>query len=157
MYERLSPALLALSVLMLGLSLVAPLLAGEGERPSGRMLLATTTVLWDLARNVAGDLWTVEYLVEPGHNPHSYEPTPQDMVKAQKATLILYNGLNLDAWVVKLLSGRMSSKMVRATEGLEPYLLTVPDGPYAGREDPHLWMDVKLVVKYVERIRGVLS
>ncbi|MEM0383340.1 MAG: metal ABC transporter substrate-binding protein [Candidatus Caldarchaeum sp.] len=157
MYERLSTALLALSVLMLGLSLVSPLLAGEGERPSGRVLLATTTVLWDLARNVAGDLWTVEYLVEPGQNPHSYEPTPQDMVKAQKATLILYNGLNLDAWVVKLLSGRMSSKMVRATEGLEPYLLTVPDGPYAGREDPHLWMDVKLVVKYVERIRGVLS
>lgn len=115
--------------------------------------MTTTSIICDFASKVAGDLWKVECLVPPGVSPHVYEPTPADMVKASRASYILYNGLNLDAWVVKLLRGQNAHKLVRVTEGLEKYLVKIPDGPYAGHEDPHLWMDVSLAIKYVENIR----
>ncbi|MEM1964670.1 MAG: zinc ABC transporter substrate-binding protein [Candidatus Caldarchaeum sp.] len=158
MLDKTSPALITLSTLLLVLNVLTPFYVGSekaGSAGQDRMILATTSIIWDMARNVAGGLWQVEWLVEPGKNPHTYEPTPQDMVKAHKATAILYNGFNLDAWIVKLFSGRWSGKLVRVTEGLEPYLLKIPDGPYAGREDPHLWMDVLMAVKYVDRIKDV--
>lgn len=157
MYENASASLVALSLLTLVLGVATPLLGETEDSPPEKVILATTSVIWDLARNVAGELWTIEYLVEPGKNPHGYEPTPADMAKAQRAAAILYNGFNLDEWAVKLLSGQMSGKMVRVTEGLEKYVLKVPDGPYAGREDPHMWMDVSLAVKYVDRIKEVLT
>ncbi|MEM4407786.1 MAG: zinc ABC transporter substrate-binding protein [Candidatus Caldarchaeum sp.] len=158
MLEKTSPTLITLSTLLLVFNLLTPLYTGsEKAEPNGHegTVLATTSIIWDMARNVAGGLWRVEWLVEPGKNPHTYEPTPQDMIKAHKAAVILYNGFNLDAWTVKLLAGQWSGKLVRVTEGLEPYVMKIHDGPYAGHEDPHLWMDVLVAVKYVERIRDV--
>jgi len=122
---------------------------GSGDR----VALATTTIIWDLARNVAGPGWRVEYLVEPGANPHSFEPTPMDLRRAAEADLILYNGFAVDEWLLRLASANTRARVVRVTEGLEGLALTVPDGPYAGRVDPHMWMDVGLAIRYVERIR----
>jgi len=153
--QRLTHTLTILAALIIVVNVTAPAAIPETRRDE-RLILATTTVIWDIARNVAGGLWEVESLVNPGQNPHNYEPTPQDMVKAAKASLILYNGLGLDSWVERLLSGQWRGKMVRVTEGLEPYMLKVPDGPYAGKDDPHLWLDVSMAVKYAERIRDVL-
>ncbi|MEM1923182.1 MAG: zinc ABC transporter substrate-binding protein [Nitrososphaerota archaeon] len=123
---------------------------GGGE---GRVVLATTTIIWDFARNVAGPSWRVEYLVPPGRDPHTFEPTPRDIVKAAEATLILYNGFTIDEWILRLVKASSKARVVRVTEGLEQYALIVPDGPYAGRMDPHMWMDVGLAIRYVENIR----
>ncbi|MCS7109905.1 MAG: zinc ABC transporter substrate-binding protein [Candidatus Caldarchaeum sp.] len=153
MISDISKPLLTVSILLLLSILAAP---QSVPPPSGseKTVMATTSIVCDFVRNVAGELWNVECLVEPGVNPHTYEPTPFDMAKASKASLIFYNGFNLDAWVVKLLRGQNAGKLVRVTEGLEPYVITIPDGPYAGREDPHMWMDVLLAIKYVENIRN---
>ncbi len=152
---KISQQLIGLAFLLLILNTYAFYTTQTQPSVEERTVLTTTSIIWDLTRNVVGDIWKVEYLVEPGKNPHVYEPTPQDMIKAHKARIILYNGFNLDAWVVKLLAGQWGGKLVRVTEGLEEYVLTVPDGPYAGREDPHLWMDVSLAIKYVEKIRDI--
>ncbi|MCS6784402.1 MAG: zinc ABC transporter substrate-binding protein [Candidatus Caldarchaeum sp.] len=151
MISGISKPLLAVSILLILFIPAAP--RSTPPSSSERMVMATTSIICDFVRSVAGDLWNVECLVEPGVNPHIYEPTPFDMAKAIKASLIFYNGFNLDAWVVKLLRGQNAGKLVRVTEGLEPYVIKIPDGPYAGREDPHMWMDVLLAVKYVENIR----
>lgn len=126
--------------------------AGRGDR----IILATTTIIWDLVRNVAGPGWRVEYMVEPGRDPHTFEPTPRDMRKAHEADLVFYNGFEVDRWILRLVSASSRAKIVRVTEGLEGYALVIPDGPYAGRTDPHMWMDVRLAMKYVERIRDAL-
>lgn len=156
MIEGVSKPLLAISIAFIALVPAAFPRNIGGEVETEKMVLATTSIICDFARNVARDLWTVECLVPPGSSPHTYEPTPLDMVKASRSSFILYNGFNLDAWVVKLLRGQNAEKLVRVTEGLEPYVVKIPDGPYAGKEDPHLWMDVKLAVKYVENIRDAL-
>jgi len=149
-----SRLLLAASIFMLVLGLATPYYVAS-DTVESRLALATTSVICDLARNVVGGLWDVECIVAPGQSPHTYEPTPEDMVKAEKAKVILYNGFTIDAWVAKLLASQNKEKLHRVTEGLEPYILKVPDGPYAGREDPHMWMDVELAIKYVERIRDI--
>ncbi|MEM0349596.1 MAG: zinc ABC transporter substrate-binding protein [Candidatus Caldarchaeum sp.] len=149
-----SRLLLAASIFVLALGLVSPHYMVP-EAAEQRLALATTSIICDLTRNVVGELWDVECLVAPGQSPHTYEPTPEDMVKAAKAAVILYNGFAIDTWAVKLLSSQNMEKLHRVTEGLEPYLLKVPDGPYAGKEDPHMWMDVNLAIKYVERIRDI--
>ncbi|MEM4405336.1 MAG: zinc ABC transporter substrate-binding protein, partial [Nitrososphaerota archaeon] len=69
------------------LFLLTPLLqpyvgSGDSAGGGGRVVLATTTIIWDLARNVAGPGWRVEYMVPPGRDPHTFEPTPRDFVKA---------------------------------------------------------------------------
>ncbi|GBC71598.1 Putative metal ABC transporter substrate-binding protein Hpf [Candidatus Calditenuaceae archaeon HR02] len=144
--------LAALIILLLPFPITYVGVAGGpgGER---RVALATTTIIWDMARNVAGPGWRVEYMVMPGRDPHTFEPTPRDMVKAAEADLILYNGFTIDAWILRLVTASSRAKVVRVTEGLEKYALLVPDGPYAGRMDPHMWMDVGLAIRYVERIR----
>ncbi|MBI3022804.1 MAG: zinc ABC transporter substrate-binding protein [Thaumarchaeota archaeon] len=148
-----SGVLISLGILMLVAAGITPSLS-TGSLPQGeRLAVATTTILWDVARNVAGDLWRVEYVVEPGRDPHTFEPTPQDMVKAANAKLIFYNGFNVDQWITRLIAASPKANVVRVTEGLEELVLKVPDGPYAGREDPHMWMDTTIVIKYTERIR----
>jgi len=61
-----------------------------------KQVLTTFTVIADMAQNVAGDLLEVASLTKLGVEIHGYEPTPQDIVRAQKADLILDNGLNLE-------------------------------------------------------------
>lgn len=155
MISNISRLLLAGSIAITLFAVAAPFSNPSAEPKDERLALATTSIICDLARNVAGELWTVECLVGPGVNPHTYEPTPEDMVKAETASIIFYNGFNLDAWVVKLLRSQQGEKLYRVTQGLEKHVIKIPDGPYAGREDPHLWMDVSIAVEYVKNIRDV--
>ncbi|MCS7143134.1 MAG: zinc ABC transporter substrate-binding protein [Aigarchaeota archaeon] len=154
MYTKTSYGLIALALVVLTLNFFSGSL-GEGESgdSDSRTVLATTTIIWDMARRVAGDLWVVEYLIEPGRDPHTFEPTPQDVIKSHRARLILYNGHAIDQWVIKLLRAGSKATFVRVTERLDDRIVLVPDGPYIGKPDPHMWMDVRLAIGYVERIR----
>ena len=60
--------------------------------------ITTFTVIADMARNVAGDVAVVESITKAGAEIHGYQPTPRDIIKAQDADLILWNGLNLELW-----------------------------------------------------------
>jgi len=153
----LSHGLVALGLGLILLSALSPLVTVNGGSGEERVVVATTTIIWDIARNVAGGLWRVEYIVEPGRDPHTYEPTPADLVKASRAQLILYNGFSIDQWVERLVRAASRARAVRVTEGLEALVLRVPDGPYRGREDPHLWMDPNIAIRYAENIRDALA
>jgi manganese/iron transport system substrate-binding protein len=153
----LSHGLVALGLGLILLSALSPLISVNGGSGEERVVVATTTIIWDIARNVAGGLWRVEYIVEPGRDPHTYEPTPPDLVKASRAQLILYNGFSIDLWVERLVRAASRARVVRVTEGLEALVLRVPDGPYRGREDPHLWMDPNIAIRYAENIRDALA
>ena len=68
-----------------------------------KKVLTTFTVLADIAQNVAGDKLDVESITRIGAEIHGYEPTPSDIVKAQNADLILYNGMDLERWFEQFL------------------------------------------------------
>jgi manganese/iron transport system substrate-binding protein len=59
-------------------------------------VVTTFTIIRDIAQNVAGDKAIVESIVKPGAEIHDYQPTPQDIVRAQAADLVLWNGFNLE-------------------------------------------------------------
>lgn len=137
-------AVLALS----GLSARADI-AGPKKR-----IVTTFTIIQDMAQNVAGDAAIVESITKPGAEIHGYEPTPQDIVKAQKADLVLWNGLNLERWFEKFFGNLQGVPRAVLTEGIEP--LGIDEGPYTGKPNPHSWMSPRNAVIYVENIRRAL-
>ena len=113
------------------------------------------TVIQDIARNVAGDAATVESITRPGAEIHGYEPTPGDIVRAQSANVILWNGLNLEAWFSRFLDNLRAAKAVLVSEGVEP--MGIREGPYQGKPNPHAWMSLTNALIYVENIRKAFS
>ena len=119
-----------------------------------KKVLTTFTILADMAREVAGDTIDVESITKPGAEIHGYEPTPQDIVKTQRADLVLWNGLNLERWFEKFFGEVKGVRRVIVTDGVEPMGIT--EGPYTGKPNPHAWMSPANALKYVENIRKAL-
>ncbi|MCS6242528.1 MAG: metal ABC transporter substrate-binding protein [Opitutus sp.] len=130
----------------------APATSATPERPR---VLTTFTILADMARNVAGDYAEVESLTKPGAEIHGYEPTPRDIVKTQRASLVLWNGMNLERWFEPFFANVKNVPQVVLTEGIEPMGIT--EGPYTGKPNPHAWMSPMNAVRYVENIRAALA
>lgn len=109
------------------------------------------TVIADMARNVAGDAAEVVSIARPGAEIHNYQPTPRDLIGAQDADLILYNGLNLEIWFARFLEGLGDVPRVVVSEGIAP--IGIGEGPYVGRPNPHAWMSPSDALVYVGNIR----
>lgn len=127
--------------------------AAAQEARSGPVVLASTTVLADMAGVVAGQDTTVVSLVEPGQEVHGYEPTPDDLRRAADADLLLVNGRGLEGWLDQLLAP-LDLPTVVLTDGLDPQQATG-----AGPEvlDPHAWMSPTAGRHYVRTIRDALA
>ena len=125
--------------------------ANESADSGKKKVLTTFTVLSDIAQNVAGDKLNVESITRIGAEIHGYEPTPSDIVKAQSADLILYNGMDLERWFEQFLGNVKNVPSVLLTEGLEP--IPISEGPYANKPNPHAWMSPRNALVYVENIR----
>ena len=136
----------SLSVIALGLA------ASQAEAKF--KVVTTFTVIQDIAQNVAGDGATVESITKPGAEIHEYEPTPKDIVKAQSADLILWNGLNLERWFERFFQNIKDKPAVVVTEGITP--LSIYEGPYKDAPNPHAWMSPSNALIYVENIKNAL-
>ncbi|WP_454916320.1 metal ABC transporter substrate-binding protein [Xanthobacter sediminis] len=132
---------------------VLALLAAPGPVAAADKFKAVTTftVIADMARNVAGDAAVVESITRPGAEIHNYQPTPGDILKAQDARLILWNGLNLELWFEKFFQRLKGVPGVVVSEGVEP--MSIGDGPYQGKPNPHAWMSPEAALVYVDNIR----
>lgn len=117
-------------------------------------VVTTFTVIQDIAQNVAGNAATVESLTKPGAEIHEYEPTPKDIVKAQSADLILWNGLNLERWFERFFQNVKDKPAVVVTEGIQP--LSIYEGPYKDAPNPHAWMSLSNALIYIENIKNAL-
>ena len=138
-----------LSALILATPLVMTLPALAQERLKA---VTTFTILADMARNVAGDAADVVSITKPGAEIHNYQPTPGDLVGAQDADLVLWNGLNLEQWFAQFLDNLPDMPSVVLTEGIEP--IGIGEGPYEGKPNPHAWMSPTDALVYVENIRA---
>jgi manganese/iron transport system substrate-binding protein len=136
------------SALALSVMLFAPISASAQDRLKA---VTTFTIIADMAQNVAGDAADVVSITKPGAEIHNYQPTPGDLIAAQDADLILWNGLNLEQWFEQFLSNLGDVPSVVVTEGIEP--MGIGEGPYQGKPNPHAWMSPDNALIYVENIR----
>lgn len=127
-------------------SMAAPAAAEEKFKA-----VTTFTVIADMARNVAGDAAIVESITKPGAEIHNYQPTPGDIQRAQGARLILWNGLNLEVWFEKFFQTLKAIPGVVVSDGVEP--MSIVEGPYTGKPNPHAWMSPTAALIYVDNIR----
>jgi manganese/iron transport system substrate-binding protein len=119
-----------------------------------KRIITTFTIIQDMAQNVAGDAAIVESITKPGAEIHGYEPTPQDIVKAQRADLVLWNGLNLELWFERFFANLKHVPSAVLSEGIEP--IGIEEGAYTGKPNPHAWMSPANARIYVENIRRAL-
>jgi manganese/iron transport system substrate-binding protein len=146
--------LLAILIALPALAACSP--SEESRGDDEKMVVVTTfTVLADIARNVAGDAATVASITKPGAEIHNYQPTPGDLIAAQKADLILWNGLNLELWFEKFFGNLKDVPSATLSDGVEP--MGISEGPYTGKPNPHAWMSPEAAVIYVENIRKALA
>ena len=146
------------AALLAALSLL--LLAACGNQPpparsAKPRVLTSFTILADMAREVAGDAAEVSSLTKPGAEIHGYEPTPKDLVKAQQADLVLWNGLHLEAWFARFFQQVQGVRSAVLSEGIAP--IDILSGPARGKPNPHAWMSPAHALTYVENIRRALA
>jgi len=110
-------------------------------------VIASFFPLYDFARHVGGDNADVSVLVPAGIEPHDWEPTPRDIESAEKAELVIYNGVGFESWVSKL------NVQTKVDTSKEIHVIRGEDGSGL---DPHIWLDPLLAKKQVEAIRDGL-
>jgi len=133
------------------------LLAMHGSAGAADKFKAVTTftVIADMARNVAGDAAVVESITRPGAEIHGYEPTPRDILRAQDADLVLWNGLNLERWFEQFFRNLRDVPAATLSDGIEP--ISIAEGSYEGKPNPHAWMALQSALVYVDNIRDAFS
>ena len=142
-----------LKLCLLGAALFCGLFFVSSQAMAKEKLKAVTTftIIADIARNVAGDAAIVESITKPGAEIHDYQPTPKDIVRAQGADVIFWNGLNLERWFERFLQDVEGVPSFIVSEGVEP--LSIYGGAYAGKPNPHTWMSTENALIYIENIR----
>lgn len=149
-----------------GLILLAVLLAACGAQSSVPAaptdVIAVESFLADITRNVAGDRLSVGSLIPEGLDPHTFDPTPQDVARLAGSRASVINGAGLETWLEPVLENAGDSLLIDASAGLEPREPDHEDETEAEDEhgheiDPHFWLDPISVVRYVENIRDGLS
>ncbi len=117
--------------------------------------VTTFTVIADMARNVAGDMAIVESITKAGAEIHGYQPTPRDIIRAQDADLIFWNGLNLELWFEQFFSNLSDVPGVTLTDGITP--MGIAEGEYYGKPNPHAWMSLSSALIYVDNITSAFA
>ena len=118
-------------------------------------VVTTFTVIADMARNVAGENATVVSVTKPGAEIHGYEPTPRDLVAAQDADLILWNGMGLERWFEQFLGNLGDVPSATLSDGIDP--ISIREGAYEGKPNPHAWMSPVSAQIYVDNIATALA
>lgn len=135
---------------LLGAATLSALLTAPAMADEKMIVVTTFTVLADMAQNVAGDAAEVVSITKAGAEIHGYEPTPQDIVRAQGADLILWNGMNLELWFERFLTNLGDVPSVTVTDGVDP--IPIASGSYQGKPNPHAWMGLENAQIYVDNI-----
>lgn len=139
------------------------ILAGCGQKDSathddGKLdIVATTGMITDIVQKVGGDQVVVYGMMGPGVDPHLYKATKGDMDNLDKADMVFYNGLHLEAKLTDVLEMMGRNKTTVAVSREVPdSLLRFPKG-FEGHPDPHIWFDLSLWERAVNTVGEALA
>jgi len=125
------------------------------ERKKPLRVVTTFTIMRDMAQNVAGSTAVVDSITKAGAEIHDYQPTPLDIVKVQSADLVLWNGMNLERWFVKFFDNVKNVPSAVLSDGIVP--ISIAEGPYTNKPNPHAWMSPANASIYIDNIRKALT
>ncbi|KEO81178.1 metal ABC transporter substrate-binding protein [Tumebacillus flagellatus] len=138
--------------------------SATGSEDRKLQIVTTFYPMYDFAKQIAGDQADVTLLIPSNVEPHDWEPTPQDLIKIQKADVFIYNGAGLEGWVDKTLQSLNLNhlKIVEASKGLpllEGEFEEEGSSAHPGEAqlDPHVWLDPVLAEQQVSTIEKALA
>jgi manganese/zinc/iron transport system substrate-binding protein len=120
---------------------------GNSSASTKPRVVATTTMIGDLVRQIAGDRVDLVVIMPPGVDPHTYKPSTADLGNVQRATLVLFNGLHLEGKMVDLLENDVKDRAVAVTRSLPQDVLLAWKQGESGAHDPHVWFDASIWAK----------
>ena len=130
--------------------------SGCGKQPekTGKIVVAASiNPLADFVRNVGGDRVEVVTIVTGASNPHTFEITPEIVLRASRARLLVLNGIGLEFWAQKLIDTIGRSKLLVVETGAG---ITILEDHDHGHGNPHVWLSPSLAMRQVEAIRDAL-
>jgi len=137
---------------------------GDAAAPAddGKLnVVATTSIIADVVQNIGGEDIRLTALIPAGSDPHSFEPSPQQIAALSDADVVFVNGFDLEQTLLPILESAVSEeKIVAVSEGVGPIAFAgKEDHPEEGehRYDPHTWMDPNNVIIWTENIERALS
>lgn len=116
---------------------------GVETRP---VIMASGYVPFILATEISGDKTNVEMLLPPNAEPHSFEPTPRDLIAVHQARVFVYVSDKLEPWV----------KDVLGAAGQETRVISLANS-LPQTEDPHVWMDFDNVRRMARMMADTLA
>jgi manganese transport system substrate-binding protein len=125
------------------------------ESASKPVALSTFTIISDMVGEVGGDKIEAISLTKPGAEIHGYQPTPNDLIQASRASVIFENGMNLELWTEKLKASIPDVPVITVSEGVQ--VIDISKDAYAGKPNPHAWMSPEQGLVYIENIRRELT
>ncbi len=124
--------------------LAAPLLTFPAEAAAPLGIVASFSIIADLATRIGGPRVRVTPLVGPGQDAHGFEPRPSDARALAAADLVILNGRGLDAWAARLVP--VKTRKVTVSNGITPL-----------GDDPHAWQDPSNTKFYITNISDALT
>lgn len=144
--------ILSLVSLLSLLSLVLLASAAPTRAEERLRIVASFSIVADIALQVGGDHVTVESLVPPETDPHAWHPRPRDMRRLAEADLVVVNGLGLEGWLDRAVAASgYRGPLVVASRDVAP----VRDA--AGAPDPHAWHSLANARLYARTIAEALA
>ncbi len=117
------------------------------------LVVATTTMIADLARQLSAGRFEVAGIMRTGEDPHVYEPRPSDALLLRRAKVLLRNGLHLEGTLVKIIENNLPAGAINAPVGDSPKIVPLESQQYHGAPDPHCWFNVRYFKVFAENTR----
>jgi manganese/iron transport system substrate-binding protein len=115
-------------------------------------VVATTTIICDMAKQIAANTIALTCPLKPASDPHIYEPTPADRKAIEEAKLVLYGGYDFEPNLIKIIDATSP-----ATTKVEVHYVTLPPPKNVWARDPHLWHNAQYGIRMVQIIQTSLA
>jgi zinc transport system substrate-binding protein len=134
----------------------------NGNKASKVKVVASFYPIYYFVQKIGGDRVEVSSIIPPGVEPHDWEPTIQQRLKAESSDMIVYNGAGFEKWIDEI----DAKFRVDTSEGLELLEGSSKGGDHQTsasahtdlneNADPHIWLDPILAKYQIEKIRDGL-
>jgi len=135
--------------------------SGEKDKTSSDLdkrplVAATTTIIADIAKNLAGGRMLVESIMRPGEDPHIYDPRPNDARLISRARIVLTNGLHLEGTLDDIIRNNLAADGIHVALAEDSRIEPIESRQYKGAPDPHCWFSIPFVKVYTDRAMQAL-